>query len=517
MGISTGTPTPNALAAVTKMICVIYCRISKDPTGRRVGVDTQREENLALAAELGWEVHSVLVDNDISAYSGKHRPDYHALMDLMRTGEVQRVIAWHPDRLHRSNSELEDYIDVAWKHNVPLQTKTGGYYDLSTSDARFKLRIEATVSSRESEHRSERVAAIKVGTAKAGKWNGGPRPFGYDIDKDKHNRENVNGGLVIRESEAEVIRDLASKLQRGVSLRQMSRELNERQIPMARGGVKVTSTGRALLGYWTPQNLGQLLLRPVAAGLRAHGPTTLYPAMWEPILERGTWEAIRAILLNPSRRSTEADYAKGPTPKQLGTGVYICGECKKRCLRSGSGGKQRGTYICTFKAHICRRINTIDAYVEGAIVGKLKESGVIEAAVAGAHAGEDVELSTLRAERDENEVTQEQLGKLLSAPGVAHSVILSTSTAIAALADRAATISRELAQAGQQSALAAFLGPNGKPVENIDAAWKAMSVGEQKAILNEVVDVTVNRATFKGRGPDGSYFDSGSIDLAFKI
>jgi hypothetical protein len=139
----------------------IYVRISKDKTGLRAGVDRQRADCLALAERLGWPVARIYVDNDISAYSGKRRPDYEALCDDVKNGIVNAVIAWHPDRLHRRSAELESWLDLCGD-DVAHATVQAGLWDLSTPSGRMTARILGAVAQHESEHKSERVRAAKA-------------------------------------------------------------------------------------------------------------------------------------------------------------------------------------------------------------------------------------------------------------------------------------------------------------------------------------------------------------------
>ena len=83
---------------------IIYCRISRDREGAGLGVDRQREDCEALAKQLGIEVVAIHTDNDLSAYSGKPRPGYLQLLDDLRAGHADTVLAWHTDRLWRSTS-----------------------------------------------------------------------------------------------------------------------------------------------------------------------------------------------------------------------------------------------------------------------------------------------------------------------------------------------------------------------------------------------------------------------------
>ena len=46
-----------------------------------------------------WSVSGLYVDNDLSAYSGKIRPEYRRLLDDLRSGVADAVIAWYTDRV----------------------------------------------------------------------------------------------------------------------------------------------------------------------------------------------------------------------------------------------------------------------------------------------------------------------------------------------------------------------------------------------------------------------------------
>jgi site-specific DNA recombinase len=78
----------------------IYCRISDDKTGAKLGVQRQEEDCRALAAEKGYQIVRVFQDNDISAYSGKARPEYTATLRV-RLERYQGLIASPPNRVGR--------------------------------------------------------------------------------------------------------------------------------------------------------------------------------------------------------------------------------------------------------------------------------------------------------------------------------------------------------------------------------------------------------------------------------
>jgi hypothetical protein len=83
----------------------------------------------------------VYSDNDISAYAGKRRPEYERMLADLKSGRVNAVIAWHPDRLHRRAVELEPFIDVVEAAEAVVKTCTAGELDLSTPSGRMVARI----------------------------------------------------------------------------------------------------------------------------------------------------------------------------------------------------------------------------------------------------------------------------------------------------------------------------------------------------------------------------------------
>ena len=90
----------------------IYCRISDDREGRGLGVARQEDDCRKLAERLGWQVAKLYRDNDISAFRGKPRPAYQVMLDDVKNGQVDGILCWHNDRLHRHQRELEDFIEL---------------------------------------------------------------------------------------------------------------------------------------------------------------------------------------------------------------------------------------------------------------------------------------------------------------------------------------------------------------------------------------------------------------------
>ena len=116
----------------------VYCRIS-DRAGGGLGVERQRKDCARLAAKLGWRLIDTYTDNDISAYSGRRRPEYERLLTDLTSGRIDAVVTWHLDRLNRSPVELERLIPLLERHGVQVQTATAARA-ISPTEARLAAR-----------------------------------------------------------------------------------------------------------------------------------------------------------------------------------------------------------------------------------------------------------------------------------------------------------------------------------------------------------------------------------------
>ncbi|HEY2330536.1 MAG TPA: recombinase family protein, partial [Acidimicrobiales bacterium] len=83
------------------MRAILYTRLSIDRDGTAEGPDRQRADCRRLAEAKGWEVVAEYEDRDMSAFSGKRRPGYEAVLDDLRSGRADVVLAWKLDRLSR--------------------------------------------------------------------------------------------------------------------------------------------------------------------------------------------------------------------------------------------------------------------------------------------------------------------------------------------------------------------------------------------------------------------------------
>jgi site-specific DNA recombinase len=256
------------------------------------------------------------LDSDISAYSGKRRPEYLRMLDDINAGALEAVVVYHADRLHRHPRELEDFIDLCQRTKTKIATVSGDL-DLSTHEGQLLARITGAVARKESDDKSRRIRRKHEELAAAGKISGGgTRPYGYAGDK-----------RTILPDEADVVRTCARRVIAGDSLRSICTDLNERGVP--------TVTGK----QWTSQTLRRMLISPRISGQREHQGVIVAEAEWPAIITPRETKQLQAKLCDPARRTNRA------SRRYLLTRLLRCSHCKGTLVARPREDSSR-RYVC---------------------------------------------------------------------------------------------------------------------------------------------------------------------------
>lgn len=105
------------------------------------------------------------------------------MLEDLKSGRANAVVAWHPDRLHRRPVELEPFIDVIEAAGAVVKTCTAGELDLGTPSGRMVARMFGAAARHEVEHAIERMrskqAQLRAGGCRtAGRARSGTRRGG---------------------------------------------------------------------------------------------------------------------------------------------------------------------------------------------------------------------------------------------------------------------------------------------------------------------------------------------------
>jgi DNA invertase Pin-like site-specific DNA recombinase len=468
-----------------------------------------REEKLrAEAGRLGWAVHRVVVENDLipgangsgrsrpaSAFKRRKvrlpggqialrtvRPGFRSMLDDLAAGTATAVLAEDLDRLLRQPRDGEDFLDAVELSGATARSLTGSVTLTSggTDTERFMARIMAATANKASADTARRVKDARQRYAGVS-YQGGKRPFGFEPDP---GAPQYRKRLIIVEAEADAIRQAAADiLDRGISLKAAAARLRADGVPTVSGAA------------WTPSTLRDVLLKPANAGL-AIDPATreLIAAPWPHILERDTWERLRAHLTDPARRTSP-----GSEPRWLVSKTARC-PCGSTVRVSGVKRGQ-AAYVCDTGGHLKRAAHKVDEVVEGRMIWRLSQPdaatlllpppvpGMVDAGAL------DAELRDLRKRRGE-QVDLHSRGVISGADLARGAREIDSLTA---------NIKTRLAAARRADPLKEF---RDRPA---DVVWDSLPVARKRAVIRLLADIT-----FAPVAPSGPVFNPASVLITWK-
>ncbi|SFM90915.1 Recombinase [Pseudonocardia ammonioxydans] len=411
------------------------------------------------AARMGLTVVAEIVDNDISAYTGKRRPGYEQLLERLVGGDFDAVLAWEDSRLHRRPVELETYIDVCEPRGIPTYLVTGGVVDLSTSSGRTNARIRGALAREYVDQLKDRSRRGRDRRAREGLPAGGKRPFGYQSDH-----------ITVDPAEGAMVTEATDAVIRGESLHAIAKKWR---------AAGVTTPGGS---EWTGSRVGELLKRPRNAGLREHRGEIKRTAVWEPLVTYEAWVAVCEILNDPARIRH-----KGNQPRYLGSFIYRCGAQLPDGSVCGSFmrvARSRGvrSYRCSLKdrprtpTHATALQVDADRYVSWFVVNGLHEQGFSLVDTRTSAAAAVVDREKRHAELMERQTSMVRRN-------------------VAGLISDAALDEALLVIAEQVKALDEI--PATQTVSDVDdlaahrTAWDDLSLDRQRAVLRDSAEVTI--------------------------
>lgn len=167
-----------------RRIAGVYIRVSTEVQAREgFSLGEQEEKLLQLCKFKELEVYKVYKDAGISAKDMEHRPQFQAMLQDMKEGKINYIVAYKLDRITRSVRDLEELISVLEQYNCFLLCDRDDV-NTSTANGRFFVRMLTVLSQLEIEIVSERTKFGLNGAIKSGHIPG-QRPFGYTKSEDK--------------------------------------------------------------------------------------------------------------------------------------------------------------------------------------------------------------------------------------------------------------------------------------------------------------------------------------------
>jgi DNA invertase Pin-like site-specific DNA recombinase len=417
----------------------IYCRLSPRPDGSYEGVELQEQWGRAYAAAQ-WPGISVRIFTDAGLSAFKDdvvRPAFNELRAAIARGEVLQLWCVEQSRLERREGPwftLAAELEVAGL--AELHTNRDGVVRVGDVVAGIK----AVLNGAEVRKMKLRVNDTLDSRAEKG-IPSGSRPYGYAPIGRRESRTYVIVG-----EQAKMIRWAADRVLAGWSLTHVADELRAQGVHGPHR-VKVRDELRRVLlddGRWvdkhhpavhdhavtnpstvTQQGVRGWLLNPSVAGLRVHRGVIVGPGNWEPILNRQTWEQVRALLTAPRvvKRSDGGEYPvrtshTGPGGRKyvLTGGLIVCGVCSApmvgtlKQLRNTRAIRSVRYFVCHpkmgGKGCVGVMLEPVEAHVADELFAKLEAEPDFAAALASdQHAARRAELAgdlaQIQAERED--------------------------------------------------------------------------------------------------------------------
>jgi len=369
-------------------------------------------------------VIAVYSDDGISGFTGKYRPGWIALQHAIQSRTVDMILAVAEDRLARNTKEKDGFSFVCARNGVRWHTLGGGFLDPATAGGKLMATLTGGIAEYESAIKSERVAASVVRRRLEGRDIGGPRPFGFTVDRRS-----------LIESEAELVRMGHRMLLEGKTVYTVLKAFYDSGVPTVKGG------------DWSYVIVHKILTRPRNAALAVTKEGEEYELTQHPaIVSRADHEAVTALL-------TPSGQPRGRKPQHLASGtVARCGVCGSPLRFSRQHG---GIYRCNAansslkqsdgKTHPSVKAADLDARITTEIIPALMAR--LQRGDNGA-GGDESTVRILLAQRAEAQdaltSAQDAMQEMWGMPGVNRPRLKSK---VAAAAERVAELDEQITQA----------------------------------------------------------------------
>jgi site-specific DNA recombinase len=242
----------------------IYARVSSDRQKENQTIGSQVVALVEYAASHGYLVPSEWRFQD-EGYSGAtlQRPGLEALRDLAASGQIQAALIHSPDRLSRKYAYqvlLAEELARCGVAIVFLKAPSG-----TTAEDQLLVQFQGMIAEYERAQIAERSRRGKRHRAQQGSINVlSGAPYGYRYVK---KTDTAAAYYEIIESEATVVRLVyETYTQQGLSINEIARLLNERQIPTRKQNTR-----------WERSTVWAMLRNPAYRGRACFGKTELRP------------------------------------------------------------------------------------------------------------------------------------------------------------------------------------------------------------------------------------------------
>jgi putative DNA-invertase from lambdoid prophage Rac len=173
------------------MRVVGYCRVSTtEQANSGMSLDTQRQQITGYAMMKGWQVAEFFVDGGVSgSIPLADRPEGQRLLAALQAGDI--IITARLDRAFRSAADALATLEELKADKIGLHMIDLGGDVCGNGISKLVFTILSAVAESVRDGIRERVREAKRCRASQRLFNGGKRPFGFDVEGEGKNRHLV--------------------------------------------------------------------------------------------------------------------------------------------------------------------------------------------------------------------------------------------------------------------------------------------------------------------------------------
>lgn len=160
---------------------LLYCRKSTESDElQALSIDSQEKEMKEMATKEGLNIVEVRRESHSAKESGQ-RPVFQTIIEDIKLGKFNGLIAWDPSRLSRNAGDLGNIVDLM-DQGLIIDIRTHGQRFTNSPNEKFLLMILCSQAKLENDHKGENVKRGLRAKCEKG-FRPGVSPIGYIHDK----------------------------------------------------------------------------------------------------------------------------------------------------------------------------------------------------------------------------------------------------------------------------------------------------------------------------------------------
>ena len=316
----------------------LYARVSSDRQDVDLSVAAQLRALRDYAERNGYLVVREYIDE---AESGRvaDRPQFRKMLDegAQADAPFKEILVWKFSRFTRKREHAVAFKSMLRRRGIRVTSITEHADDTPTG----KL-MEAIIESVDefySENLAQEVTRGMREAASRGFFLSSKAPYGYRRIKVQDGAKE-RPTLEVDQDTAPIVKEIFEKSLRGVGLKEIAAELNERGI---------TNKGKR----WGRTGLHYVLTNEAYTGTAIWGRTTTGDKQPDPVRAEGAWEAlVSRKVFDEVQKGLQERAPKKQRPARVGSkyllsGLLRCGACGKPYTGQGAKSGKFSYYVCS--------------------------------------------------------------------------------------------------------------------------------------------------------------------------